>query len=166
MLIQRPQVDFAAFLGIASDALGYSPSRKADACGRKLSDTERFLICLESLIDPDKPAQRIGLCDSHASFSVLIAADERDLLQILEIASGMHFVTTETRVRGINLTIITGTLAQWRVAVINGTRVRGECQACYCKVLQLFEQAGLNVWNDCTKKPDGKLFLLLEDKRK
>lgn len=157
-------MNFAAFLGIANDALGYSPARKADACGRKLNDTERFLVCLEALIDPDKPAQRVGMCDNHASFSVLIAADERDLLEILSIASGMHFVTTETQVRGVSLVIVTGTLAQWRTAVINGSRVRGECQACYCKIHQLFEQIGLNVWNDCIKKTDGKLFLL-EDRR-
>jgi hypothetical protein len=164
VLIQQPAVNFAAFLGIANEALGYSPGRKCDASGRKLSDAERFISCLEALRDPQAVPGLYPHLFNHVSFSVLIAADERDLLDVLEVASGMHFVTTETQVRGINLVVVTGTLAQWRGAVISGSRVRGACQACYCKILQLFEQAGLNVWNDCTKKPDGKLFLL-EDRR-
>lgn len=163
-LINQPSIDFATFLGIANEALGYSPAGKSDASARKLSDAEKFLSCLEALHNPKAAPGLYPHLLNHVSFSVLIAADERDLLDILSAASGMSFVTTETRARGIQLCVVSGSLAQWRSAVIGGTQVRGECQALYCKILTLFEQAGLNVWKDCTKRAEGKLFLL-EDHR-
>ena len=167
VLIQQPAIDFATFLGLTHEALGYSPAATSDASQRRLSDAERFLSCLEALHDPKaQPALRPHLLN-HVSFSVLVAAEYQDAIDIVEVASSMPFVRTETRARGIDLIVITGTLAQWRDAVISGTQKGGGVQACYCKISTLFEQAGLNVWLHCTKKPDpaDKRLFLLQDKR-
>ena len=167
VLIQQPAIDFATFLGLTHEALGYSPAARSDASGRQLSDAERFLSCLEALHDPHaQPALRPHLLN-HVSFSVLIAAEDQDAIAIVEVASGMPWVRTETRLRGLELIVVTGTLAQWRDAVISGTNKDGNVQACYCKILTLFEQAGLNVWLHCTKKPNpaNRSLFLLQDKR-
>ena len=168
VLIQRPAVDFTTFLGLSHQMLGYSPARAADACPRELTDAERFLSCLAALRDPGAPVGLTPNLLAHVSFSVLVAADERDLLDILEAASGMSFVATETLARGVQASVITGTLGQWRDAVRSGTKQTAEptVRACYCKILVLFEQAGLgHVWADCEKRPAPDQLFYLEDKR-
>ena len=166
VLIQEPRIDFATFLGLSHKMLGYSPAAAADASRRELTDAERFLSCLAALKDPDAPVALSPKLLAHVFFSALIAADERDMLDILEAASGMPFVATETLARGVQVAVVTGTLSQWRDAVKSGTATKGSTRACYCKIMVLFERAGLaHVWNDFIKKPTPDRLFLLEDKR-
>lgn len=160
-LIQRPNVDFAKFLTVTREALGYSPAKAADASRVKLSDTERFISCLDALRNPESvPGLREDLL-SHVQFGVLFAVDERDLVEVLEVAQ-MQFVTTETRIRGVSMGVISGTLAQWRDAVIRGTQKTGAVQAMYCRVLAAFESDGIKLWAHCKRmpSPDPRLFSL------
>lgn len=165
ILINQPAIDFGALFGVTHEALGYSIAAKSDACGRRLSDAERFVSCLAALRDPDAlPALRPNLLN-HVSFSVLVVAEAKDVKDILEAASTLPFVRTRTKVRGVEILILHGTLAQWRDAVISGTHYE-KAQACYCKIAALFEGVGLNIWVDCVRKPSPGGLFLLEDKRK
>lgn len=168
VLIQQPNVHFGTFLSLTREAMGYSVAAKSDASGRKLSDAERFISCLEALRDPDAVPALWPHLLNHVSFSVAIVADDRDIIEILQVASGMPFVRAETRVRGVDLVIITGTLSEWRDAGMAGTLEQGTVQAAYCKIVSLFEQAGLNVWKAFSRKPDpnNKGLFMIEDKRK
>lgn len=83
-------------------------------------------------------------------------ADERDLIDILEAASGLPVVTTETLARNVMLAILTGTLAQWRDAIVSGSTREAEynVRATFCQIMSLFEQGGLGkVWKDYQSKP-------------
>lgn len=167
VLIQQPSIDFTKFLGLSHQALGRSPAKAVDGSRAKHSDAERFLSCLAALRDPNAP---IGLSPNlltHVSFSVFIAADERDLIDILEAAAGMPFVQAETQIQYAHIAIVTGTLAQWRDAVRSGASTQAEpnVRLCFNKIMGLFEQAGLNVWTDMVKKTLGPTFFL-EDKRR
>lgn len=169
VLIQRPAIDFGTFLSLGTKALGYSPASAADASRRPLGDAERFLSCLAAMRDQKAPATLAPHLLGHVYFSVLIAAEEQDLLDILQVASGMSFVTTDTVVRHIHLALISGTLNQWRDAVKGGTTadVTLNVRGCFGKIMGLFEREGLSgVWNDFTKKPLDDRTFLLEDKRK
>jgi len=53
----------------------------------------------------------------HAGF--IIAADERDCAEILELAS-MPSVVTPSIKRGISVMFVAGTLTQWRDAILKG----------------------------------------------
>jgi hypothetical protein len=103
----------------------------------------------------------------HVSFSAFIGADERDMLEILQLA-GMPFVVVETIVRSVQAAVVTGTLSQWRDAVVSGCSkgVPTPVRHCFNKLHGLFIASGLNVWGDYTPRstPD-QTFLLLEDKR-
>ncbi len=103
----------------------------------------------------------------HVSFSAFIGADERDMLEILQL-SAMPFVVVETIARGVQAAVVTGTLDQWRDAVVSGCSrgVPSPVRCCFNKLHGLFVAAGLNVWRDYTPQgtPD-QTFLLLEDKR-
>jgi hypothetical protein len=168
ILISAPAIDFRAFLGLSHKVLGRSPAAPSDACRRELSDAERFLSCLAALRDEHAP---IGLSPhllAHVSFSAFIGADERDMLDILQLCAGMPFVAVETIVRGVQAAVVTGTLSQWKDAVVSGCSkgVPLPARHCFNKLHGLFVAAGLNVWHDFTaRNASDQTFLLLEDKR-
>lgn len=169
-LINEPAIDFTVFLGVCHKGLGYSPASAADASHKKFSHTEKFLSCLAALRDERAPAGITANLLSHASFSVLLITEERDLVNILEAASGMPFVQAESIHRGVSIAVVTGTLAEWRDAVKSGLTpaVDPAVRAAFSKILVLFEKHGLaTVWNDYTKRPaPDRSGFYLEDKRK
>ncbi|MEN6367673.1 MAG: hypothetical protein ABFC88_12755 [Thermoguttaceae bacterium] len=168
VLIQVPSIDFRTFIGLTHKVLGRSPAVAADASRRELSDAEKFLSCLASMRDAKAGVGLPPYLLSHVSFSAFIGADERDMLDILQCCAGMPFVTVETPVRGVQITVVTGTLAQWRDAVASGCRRETEppVRACFNKLYGLFTASGLNVWGDFqTRQAPDQTFLLLEDKR-
>ena len=91
---------------------------------------------------------------SHVSFSVFVVADEQDMLDILERCAGMPFVVEETTVRRVQCAVLTGTLAQWRDAVKNGSRrdVERNVRYCFNRIRGLFVSENVNVWTDCRER--------------
>lgn len=167
VLINSPAIDFTAFLGLAYEALGYNLAGAADASHRKMVDSEKVLSCLAAL--KDRSAEITPKLLSHVSFGVLVIADERDLLDILDMTSGMSFVRAMT-VPNVEIAVISGTLLQWRNAVASGTKEAAPpiVRTCYSKILMLFDRAGLtSVWSDFERRmaPDQSGFLL-EDRRR
>lgn len=168
ILIQQPAIDFATFLGLAHKMLDYHLSEKADSSRRDLHDGEKFLTCLAAM--EDRNAHVNVTPDSHlvhhVSFSVLIAIDERDMTKVLELCATMPFVVSETMVRGVQMGVITGTLGQWRDAVVAGCRpnVEHSIRTLFNKILTLFEAVNLNMWGHYNRKSVGNTFLL-EDNR-
>jgi hypothetical protein len=167
ILIQQPSVDYARFLDAACKVLGYSPAAAADASRRALSEAARFLSCLAAMRDPQAPVAVSPHLMAHVSFSLLILADERDMVDILQCAAGLPFVIAETVARGVYVAAVTGTLAQWRDAVVSGARpdVKTGVRACFNKILIIFEGMGINVWGDYRRRQANDHTLLLEDKR-
>jgi len=148
--------------------LGYSPAAAADASHRSLNEAERFLSCLAAMKDPHASVALSPRLLTHVSFSVLIAADERDMQDILECCAGMPFVIADTLSRPIQIAVVTGTLAQWRDAVLSGCQQDMELnvRTLFNKVLSLFEAVNLNVWSDCVRRPaSDTVTFLLEDHR-
>ena len=168
ILITRPVCDFTTFISLVHKMLGRNVADAVDSAHRVLSDAEKFLSCLAAMRDVKAKVGLPPYLLSHVSFSVFIGADDRDLLDILQMCSGMPFVTAETTVRGIQVAVVTGTLAQWKDAVVSGCRrdVESPVRACFNKLYGLFTAAGLNVWGDFqTRQAPDQTFLLLEDKR-
>jgi len=168
VLITGPAIDFTTLLSLTHEALGYNIASVADASHRKMVDAEKFLSCLAAF--KGELGEITPNLLSHVSFSVLVIADERDVLDIIERTSGMSFVQAETAVSNVNLAVLTGTLSQWRDAVASGTdeSTPPTVRTCYSKILLLFDRAGLSsVWNSFERHtaPDRSGFLL-EDKRK
>jgi hypothetical protein len=168
VLIQVPSIDFRTFIGLSHKVLGRSPATSSDACRRELSDAERFLSCLAAMRDERAPVGLSPHLLKHVSFSAFIGADERDMLEILQLCAGMPFVVVETIVRDVQAAVVTGTLSQWRDAVVSGCAkgVPTPVRHCFNKLHGLFTASGLNVWGDYTPRssPD-QTYLLLEDKR-
>lgn len=166
-LIVTPNVDFQTLVGVAHKALGYSPAAVADSSHIQLSETERYLSCLAALHDKNAPTGLAGHLLQHAFASVMFAFDERDAIPILELGA-MPFVLSESVRRGTLFGVMSGTLAQWRDAILAGIRpvVSTETRQFYGRVMKLFEGNGLNLWKGYTVKTHTDNTLLLEDKRK
>ncbi len=164
-LIQQPAIDFGALLTIASQALGYSPAAAGDASPRNLSPVERYLAALAAMHDEGASVEpQPGLLD-HVSYGVLLAATQADTLDLFACTAGMAHQFAETVRPDVLLSIISGTLGQWRSAMLCGTNRTPNSRAACCKIIGLFERVGLgSVWNDYTRKPVVGGFLL-EDKR-
>jgi hypothetical protein len=167
VLINRPTIDFEIFLTVAFKLLGHNPSSQVDQSRLQRSDAERFISCLSALRDPNAPAGLTPNLLNHVSYSALIAADERDLIDILEAASGMPFVSADTVDRRM-LAVVSGDLSQWRDAVKSGATPAAEfnVRLCFCQIKASFEQAGLNLWKDFQVKPAADGTLYIEDKRR
>ena len=167
VLIHRPYIDFGVFIGVTHKVLGYNLASAADAIQRRVSDAERFLTCLASLRDPQATVGLPPKLLAHVSFSVLIVADDRDLIDILECAA-MPFAVADTLARGVQVAVVTGTLNQWRDAVTSGSSPDTEVtvRSCFNKVYSLFCNEGLNVWTDFRTRPaTDQVTFYLEDKR-
>src|SRR3972149_6136218 len=169
VLITKPAIDFESLWRLTYEALGYNIAGAADASGRKMVDAEKFLMCLAALKDESAEIITANLL-CHVSFSVLVIADKRDLLDILEMTSGMSFVCAETTAPDVDIVVLTGTLSQWKIAVASGTNEDAPptVRACYSKILFLFDRAGLtSVWQDYDRTTArDRSGLLLEDRRK
>lgn len=168
IIICRPDVDASTFLGVALKVLGHSPAASADASGLMLSDVGRFLSCLASLRNPKSGVELNPKLLPHVTFSVLIVADEPDMLDVLECAAGMPFVTVETTLRGVLLAVVTGTLAQWKAAVIAGSScdVEPAVRFVFNRLHGLFKDERLDVWGDFRQRSaHDQVTYLLEDKR-
>ena len=171
VLIQIPAVDFRVFLGVVEEATGADLAAKSPG-RRDVSPEAKFLDCLALL--------RAGLrgdatCRewprhlfAHLSFSALIGAEEGDLGDVLELCTGMAYTTADTKMRGVRIAVVTGTLAQWREAVIAGcsesqpTSVRH----CFNCLHTLFVRRDLDVWSDYQPRAARDQTFLLSDKRR
>lgn len=167
ILIQRPSIDFTQFLGASHEMFEHSISAKIDASHKQLTDTERFLSCLAAMQDEGAPVSLPPNLLTHVSFSVLVAIDDREMLDVLTCCSKMPFVVADTVVRGVQAAVITGSLSQWRRAVLAGCRQEAQpsVRELFNKILAIFESACLNVWTDCKRRAGPGDTLLLEDQR-
>ena len=166
ILVQQPSIDFPTFLLHTEQALGYSPGTASDASPLQLHDAEKFMSCLAGMKDQGAPVGLPPHLLTHVSFSMLVCAEDRDMQDALEYCSGLPFTVADTVARGVQIAVITGSLAQWRDAVISGCQfaVEPTVRALFNHVLSLFESVNLNVWKDCERKQSGQTFLL-EDHR-
>ncbi len=167
VLVQQPSIDFTQFLGNSHEMFNTSLSAKADASHKQLTDTERFLSCLAAMQDGEAPVSLPPNLLTHVSFSVLIAIDDREMLDVLTCCSKMPFVVADTVARGIQAAVITGSLSQWRRAVLSGCRMDAQqpVRELFNRILTLFEAACLDVWADCRRREGPGNTLLLEDQR-
>lgn len=169
VLIVKPAVDFDAFISISHQLLGYNPASAVDQSRAGHCDIERFISCLAALRDTNAPAGLAPNLLSFAHFGFLIAADERDLIDIIECAAGIPLVCADTVSRGVIEAVFVGSLTQWRDAVKTGTNptLEHNVRTCFCQIMDAFGRIGLGkVWNDCQVKPMGDKTFFLEDKRR
>ena len=166
IIVQVPGVDLGSLLSLAKEALGYDLAGRLDADPIERPAAERFISCLAAMEDREAAP---GLYDhllEHVTVSVLVAADLPDALDIEAIAA-MPCVTAQTRLRDVRLLVLTGTLGQWKCAVLSGSiSLRPpSVRTCFNRVMSAFLAAGLDLWKDRKRQAVSDGTLLLEDRR-
>lgn len=170
-LVLLTKMDLANFLPLSREMLGYSPAKAADGVPVALQELPHQLACVAAFKDEQAPpvvrtvAPQFDLF--HAGF--LIAADERDMIEILEIAS-LPFTYTETTARGVDATIVSGSLSQWRDAVKLAchpkTKLSRGSRAAFSMIYKLLCKEGLKgMFDDLQATKQSDHTLLLDRKR-
>lgn len=111
-LVMFSNFDLDTFLPIARQAMGRGVAAKADAAGAL--EEQHNMLCVAGLLDGDEVD-----VEHLYSLAYLIAADSYDMQGILQVASLPH-VVTQSAARGIDVALVSGTLALWCRAVIRG----------------------------------------------
>ena len=167
-IIQRPDVDFSTYLAVAMKVLGHSPASAADASPHCLTAASRFLSCLSAMKDSEAEVGLNPKLLAHVMYSVLIVADEPDVLDVMECTGGIPFVATETIAGGVLLAIMSGSLAQWKLAVVSGSTFEMSPGVRYVfnQIQEQFQSEGINLWTDYRQRQAAdQVTFLLEDKR-
>lgn len=165
VLISKPDVDFDTLINACQQALGRSVSIAVDNTSKKLSSAERFLSILSAIKDEHAGVELSPHLLPHASFSVLTVADDLDILDMVEACSGMYVVKVETTKRGVIIAVISGTMQQWRDAVVTGSQTFQPdiVRLGFNEIHNLFVGAGLGaVWNDYQQQPLREGYSLIE----
>jgi len=170
-LVLTSKLDLSQFLPLSRDMLGYSPAKNADGAPIPLQELPHQLACIATFKDeqvsPTVQAATLELNMLHAGF--LVAADERDMVEILEVAA-MPFTFTLTSARGIDAVVISGSLAQWRDAVKAGCSAKANLSrgALYAfnSIYKILCQRGLKgMFDDLQATAQRDQTFLLEDRR-
>ncbi len=168
LIIQRPDIDFPAYLGVALKVLGRSLASAADSSSQQLTTSSRFLSCLSAMRNSKAGVGFNPKLLPHIMLSVLIVADELDVLDMMECAGGMPFVIAETTVRDVLMVVVSGNLAQWKLAVVAGatSEMSSSVRYAFNQIQIQLQSEGINLWTDYRQRQavDQTTFLL-EDKR-
>jgi hypothetical protein len=157
------QLNTDMLLPLMRQALGRSISSAADKAN--FDPPLHHMACIASLKEPDlKPTAasiKPYLNLFHAGF--VVAADERDFSEILEVA-GMPSVLVDTLQRDTKCAFITGTVAQWRDALLRGgvSTVSSSTRHIYNDIYREFSRLGLATAMELTvsqERPD-RTFLI------
>jgi hypothetical protein len=168
LLISKPSIELPTFLSLCEEVLGYSPARSADRAG--LTGAPHLLACLTAFKDQDATPTVKGGRDVYnlIHFTFVVAADETDMAPILEAMNGMPFALTETRIRGVQVALVTGSLLEWKQAILRGCRQDQPefIRVCFDKIYLQFQHLGLaDAFGRLTKKAQNNGVFYLEDQR-
>ena len=117
IIISKPAYDFEAFLSVGVKLTGENPARYVDTNPRQYSNDEKYAQCLATYRGGDDITDELF---QHMNYSVLMACDDRDFLDIIAHCQ-MPFIVTDTIKRNTVSAVVTGSLKRWRDATVTGT---------------------------------------------
>jgi hypothetical protein len=166
-LITQPSLAVEQLVLACSQLFDHKVADGIDSSPRNLTDAEKFLSILAAMREPGAPASLPPDLLKHVTFSVLTVAEERDMVDILDICSGMCTTLAATRGRGIIAVVLTGRLNEWRDAVTTGCSkyIQFEVRSGFNQIHSLFVGAGLGaIWKGYRQTNDGTLFHLTHER--
>ena len=166
--IAKTDVDWNAYLQIARKVLGRSITRSLDSANRPVKGPDGFIATLGEVINEGSNAGTVmanaGSLLRHFTYTFLCVMPNDVLWDVMEETD---LVITSVPLGMNRLAIITGTLHEWRTAIID------ECSEAATQGLRLFlnqvlfhlEKEGLNtIWFMYRKVPQPDQTFALEHK--
>ncbi len=163
-------VSWADLLKHIAELTGHFPTSSNDAYNYKLSDYASFISSVNEfrtgvVQNPLKTIQDANDILNHLHFGFLIHGKSSLFFTILEQTD---LKITSSRIKNGRAAIVTGTLNQWKMAIINvlTNKSTSEAQWVFSYCFDFFKSIGLqSVWADYRKKQVDSGVYLLEHKK-
>lgn len=161
-------VNWTKYLDTAQELLGHYPARGVDASTSKLSDHAKFISSLAEFklkteLNAKHSLRTPGPWLDHTFYGFLISTSNSAILSIAE-STDLAILSSQAVEKGIRAAIVSGTMKQWRDAVIvccNATATE-RVRRLFNQIKGMFDSIGLSdIWFEYSLKnlPD-KTFLL------
>ena len=158
--------DWAELVKDIAELTGQSPTSSIDSYGFKLTDYSRFISTVSEfrtrgIKNPLKRLQNANDILNHLHFGFLMHGKSSLFFTIMEQTD---LKITTSRIEGGRVGVVSGTLLQWKNAVINilsgGSTAEAKWAFSYC--YDFFQSLGLqSVWADYrAKQTDDQVYLL------
>ncbi|HDZ14089.1 hypothetical protein LCGC14_0646450 [marine sediment metagenome] len=163
-------ISWADLIKDIAELIGRSPTSGIDSYKYKLSDYASFLATVNEFRtgntqNPLKIIQNANDILDHLHFGFLMYGKSSLFFHILEQTD---LKITSVRAKNYRVAIVTGTLGQWKQAIINilTNKSTSEAQWVFSYCYDFFQSIGLqSVWADYRKKQTGDHTYLLEYKK-
>lgn len=137
--------DLASMGYITQQSLGNSITRPVDSSRLKLSEPHKFLLCLRELGGGGSEFTSSLL--QHAFLSAMFLVLEDYVSEVVSTV-GMACSIHDTRNRDYRLVVASGSMLQWREAIVLGLNSqRRDCRDIFEKVQQELNGMNLRLWN-------------------
>jgi hypothetical protein len=156
VLVQFSTLNLKKYIAAGRASLDRNLAQAADS-----ADYEpplHHMLCVASLKNPDaKFAKDVIPYLGMFQAGFLVAADERDWAEILEIAS-MPSIMVPSLDRSTNVGMLTGTLLEWHAAILRGCQkeVGSEARHTYNLIYSEFKNLGLAPAFQFDSKPNSR----------
>lgn len=155
--IIQTTIDWDLFLQLSQSCLKRDVTHSLDGKNKSVGDYPSFISALGELeipdSDPDKVLLEPGALLKHLFFGFFVVAPTDDI-NVIRLKSDLGIATAKLQLPGYSVAIITGTLEEWRTAVINCCieRVSSSIRLIFNEILMHFERIGLHrIWLDYSK---------------
>ena len=161
------------FLKDAAELCGHSPIHGIDSYPYELSDYARVIAAFgefrsSKTCDPKQTLHSAGDLLSHLHYGFLIDGSANLIYQIMELTD-LKIISARLKDKKGRAAIVSGTLKQWRDAIINilctTMRRNSELRWVFGECLDFFCHLGLSdLWHDYRKRSLEDKTYLLEEK--
>lgn len=121
-IIGKTQVDFQTLFSVLSQALGRSVSKPLDEAKTPAKAPTGFIAALMEFKSPNSKLvaaiRRPGFTLLHVHYTLLVVSTPEVVSEVQQ-QTNLHVITERTR-SGFSVSVMTGSLDQWRSAIING----------------------------------------------
>lgn len=159
------------FLKDAADLCGHSPIHGIDSYSYKLSNYARLISVFGEFregkkCDPKQTLYSAGDLLSHLHFGFLIDGSANLIFLIMELTD-LKIISTRSKKKNGRVAIVSGTLKQWKDAIINILTVKRnqDLRWVFSQCLDFFFQLGLHdIWHNHRIQTTSDQIYLLEKK--
>lgn len=163
-IVSKPNIDWHTFLKVTFEGTGQKLAAFADGSNRPFTEDQKLASCLSTLVSQD-PASMLPMVQMHLQFSGLLVCDEMDLIDVLQASGKLAYLGAPASKRGVAIALLSGTLGEWRDAVISGLR-QPTTQPIFETIYHAFISVGYStVWAGYREVTPVGGRLLLEAKR-
>lgn len=120
-IIGKPKLDLGILLQIAYEGTGKRLAEHADSSNTVFTEDKKVASCLSTLFGRE-PSSLEPMVLSHLHFTGLLVCEELDYVELVSSTGKLSVSGTPSRRGGLFISVISGSLNEWRDMVVSGLR--------------------------------------------